>query len=1047
VAAGLWRRLRRPLLIVTPNAEEAERFWEELTFYLPRHAEALYYPAWEVLPFEPLAPSTEISARRIATRDALLRAADPVVVAPYEAAVQRLTPRGTFATTRISVRPGDTIDRDAFGRRLLQLGYVPAAAVEAPGEFSRRGGVIDVFPPSEAEPVRIDLFDREVESIRRFSAETQRSADEIGSAVILPAREVILDGQALVTLKEHLPPPQEREQSDPILEALNIPGLEHYGALLAHSEQTVADYFNEPPVVVVSEFTDVESRARNFAREIHQEKERACLPGLFDPERAYTPFDRWAASLREQDTLYLDAFGLPPDGSESMRTESSSGRSFVMAGRSEEHRESPLAATMGQIKKLQNERAVFLVARTEESADRFTGICREAEIGVRALPPREAADELMTPRTGSPVVTWGGVAEGFHLPGENLLVVSEEDIFGAKFRSRERRPVTQSAFTADFRNLKEGDPVVHIEHGIGLYGGLTRMDAGGETREFLVISYAGGDRVYVPVDAMDAVQRYISSEGGAPAIDKLGGRGWEARKKKAKKALLTMARELLHLYAVRQSTPGYAFAADTPWQTEFEMSFEYEETEDQRRATEEIKADMEGPNPMDRLVCGDVGYGKTEVAMRGAFKAVMDSKQVAVVAPTTILVQQHLATFRQRFADHPVRIEMLSRFVRPVEQKKIIADTAAGKVVILIGTHRLFGRDVTFADLGLVVIDEEQRFGVKHKEALKRLRETVDVLAMTATPIPRTLYFSLSGIRELSQITTPPRDRLAVSNTVTPFNAGVIREAIMREVRRGGQVFFIHNRVASIPGMGAYLQKIVPEVRIGIAHGRMNEKQLEKVMSAFRAGEYDVLLSTTIVESGLDIPNANTMFINRADTFGLAELYQLRGRIGRSRHRAYAYFLVPVEGGLSPVARKRIEVIRDFAHLGAGFQIALYDLEIRGSGSVLGYRQSWHIATIGFELYTRLLRDTIAELRGEPAEAKAETKVTLGLSSFLPEAWIDAMDERLLVYKRLAGAGDPAEVQEIGVELRERFGPAPEPARNLLWAASLRTLPSARPLP
>ncbi|MFC1657602.1 transcription-repair coupling factor, partial [Candidatus Moduliflexota bacterium] len=615
-------------------------------------------------------------------------------------------------------------------------------------------------------------------------------------------------------------------------------------------------------------------------------------------------------------------------------------------------------------------------------------------------------------------------------------VIAEEDIFGAKIRRP--APARKKAFMPDFHLLKAGDFLVHVDHGIGAYGGLTKMPAGDDEADFLVIVYQGGDKVYVPVHAMDAVQRYVSWEGNQPRLDKLGGRMWTATKRKVKKALVTLARDLLQLYAVRQSTEGHPFSPDTPWQTEFEMGFEYTETEDQLQAIVEVKGDMEQPNPMDRLVCGDVGYGKTEVAMRAAFKAVQDSKQVALLAPTTILVQQHLMTFRKRFGPFPVRVEMLSRFVKRGDQKEIAAALATGGVDILIGTHRLLGKDVSFHDLGLVIIDEEQRFGVRHKEALKEMRRTVDVLSLTATPIPRTLYLSVSGIRELSQIATPPENRLAVKNTVSPFDAELIREAVLREIRRGGQIFFIHNRVRTIGGIASYLQRLLPEVRIAVAHGQMNERALEKIVSAFRDGEYDLLLSTTIVESGLDIPNANTMFVNRADAFGLSDLYQLRGRIGRSRHRAYAYFLIPREGSLSGAARKRIEVIRDFAHLGAGFQIALYDLEIRGAGSVLGYRQSGHIANLGFDLYTKLLRETIRELQGEPAAEEHPVKISLSLPTFIPDNYMESINKRLSFYKRIADASSGEDLEAVAGEMRERFGALPGPVHSLLQAARLK---------
>jgi transcription-repair coupling factor (superfamily II helicase) len=1040
LAARLFLRTGSPLLLVTATAAEAQRIHEELTFYLPASETVLHFPAWEVLPFEPLSPSPEISAARISALDELLRAPAPVVVAPLESVLQHLVHPGRFASSGVELKRGDSLAWPRFFRRLSEGGYQRAEQVEGPGEYSRRGGILDFFPPSMPSPVRVELFGEEIESLRLFDPETQRNEGDLESVRILPARELLLDGQALLTLKKHLPPPGEEGAGDPLEDALRIPGLEHYQALLSRSRHTILDYFADPPIMVISEYGDVEARAEEFRKELRQEAERAVLPGLYDPARAYLDFSRWSALLRERPTLYFDSFGLAPPETETVRVDSSGGRSYVLAGRSEGSGESPLESTVRRLKEDQSRACILLVARKEESAARLGELCGEHDLGTRVIPPSEVPATIDSPEPGAPRITFGSVAEGFLLPRENLLVVTEEDIFGAKVRRHVPKPSKKKGFMPDFHLLKPGDFLVHVEHGIGVYGGLERLEAGGEEADFLVLSYEGGDKVYVPPHGMDAVQRYVSWEGNRPRIDKLGGKMWAATKRKAKKALVTLARDLLRLYAIRQSTPGHAFPADTPWQAEFEMGFEYTETEDQIKAAEEIKADMEKPSPMDRLVCGDVGFGKTEVAMRAAFKAVMDSRQVAILAPTTLLVQQHLSTFRKRFGPYPARIEMLSRFATAAQQKKTVADLAAGAVDVVIGTHRLLGKDVRFRDLGLIIIDEEQRFGVRHKEKLKQFRETVDVLSLTATPIPRTLYLSLSGIRELSQISTPPENRLAIRNTVSRFDAELIREAVLREVRRGGQVFFIHNRVQSIGGIGNYLQRLLPEVRIGIAHGQMSEKGLDKVMARFREGEHDLLLCTTIVESGLDISNANTMIINRADAFGLSELYQLRGRIGRSRHRAYAYFLIPPSGALSPAGRKRIEVIRDFAHLGAGFQIAIYDLEIRGAGSVLGYRQSGHIAAVGFEMYTRLLQETIRELQGEPAEAARPTRVSLPFPTYIPDKYLEEINQRLTFYKKIADASSGEELEEVAAELRERYGPLPEPALSLVWGAHLKIL-------
>jgi transcription-repair coupling factor (superfamily II helicase) len=1039
LTAGIRRRTDSPILVVTADSREAERFRDELAFFLPKHTPPLSFPAWEVLPFEPLSPSPEISAERIATLDSLLRSDRPVVVTPIEAALQFLIPGGRFAAAGVRLRRGDTLNWQRFFHTLSVGGYCRAESVESQGEYSRRGGILDFFPPSLASPVRVELFGEEIESLRLFDPETQRSRERLEELTVLPAREIIFDTAIRRSLGDRITESGEGT-ADPVEEAGRIPGLEHYQAILTHSRQTILDYFPSPPLVVVSEYSDLEARAEKFRQELLGAGTRATFPDLFAPEKAYLDFDRWTAGHREHSTVYLDSFGLSPPESETVPVESSSARSFVMSGRGEGSGGSPLETTIRQLRESQERERILLVAHSAEAAGRLTELFAEHELGTRAVDPAGVPDLLENPEPGAPTVSFGSVAEGFRLPEAGLLLVTEEDIFGAKVHRRTPKPSKAGGFLPDFHLLKPGDLIVHVDHGIGVYGGVTRMPAGGEETDFLVITYQGGDKIYVPSHAMGAVQRYVSWEGNKPRIDRLGGKAWTAVKRKAKKALVTLARDLLRLYAIRHSTPGYAFSPDTPWQREFEMGFEYTETEDQLRAIEEVKGDMEQPHPMDRLVCGDVGYGKTEVAMRAAFKAVMDSKQVAVMAPTTILVQQHISTFRARLSSFPVRVEMLSRFVRPAEQKRIVRDLADGKIDVIIGTHRLLGKDVRFRELGLVIIDEEQRFGVRHKEMLKEFRETVDVLSLTATPVPRTLYLSLSGIRELSQISTPPENRLAVKNTVARFDAELVREAVRREMRRGGQVFFIHNRVHSIGGIGVYLQRLLPEARIGIAHGQMSEKALDGVMTRFRGGEIDLLLSTTIVESGLDIPNANTMIVNRADTFGLSELYQLRGRIGRSRHRAYAYFLVRGGGALTPVARRRIEVIRDFSHLGAGFQIALYDLEIRGAGSVLGYRQSGHIAAIGFDLYGRLLRDTIRELQGEPAATERPAKTAFSLPTYIPEEYMENINQRLTFYKKVADANSREELDTVAGEMRERYGILPQSAEHLFGAAGLKLL-------
>ncbi|MHB8837297.1 MAG: transcription-repair coupling factor [Candidatus Methylomirabilia bacterium] len=1042
LAAALHRALHAPVLVITAGNREAERFRDEAAFWLPRTERALLFPAREILPFEPLSPEPGIAAARMATLAALAAGAGrPLVVAPLEAALQYLIPRSKIHLARLDLQRGGTLEWDRFRRHLVQWGFRPVQRVAEPGEFSQRGGIVDLFPPAQPAPVRIELFGDEVDSIHAFDVETQRNTGTLERVVVLPAREVFLDGGVLGALKKHLIAPEGGPaggESWLAQHAAALPGLEHYGAALLHSRQTLLDYFATPPVLLLDEWPDLESRAGKLEEEIAQGLARAALPGLADPQRIFVEFARWRAGIKELGVVQFDLFGLAPDADREFSVETATGRAFLAAGGAAVKREGHLPAAVKTIAAAQGRSAVLVVARTPEDADRIGELCRELGLGTAPLDPAAVPGVLTDPRPGAPLLTWGPPEEGFSWPAAGIAVLTEDDLFGTRVRAHAAEGPPRGTLVPDFALLRPGDLLVHTDYGIGRFGGLVRLPAAQGEGEFLLLLYQDDAKLYVPVGAVDRVQRYIAAEGVRPVLDRLGGRGWVTTKKRAKKAMLGMARELLELAALRQHAPGHAFAADSPWQAEFEMAFEYEPTKDQLRAAEETKADMERPHPMDRLICGDVGYGKTEVAMRAAFKAVMDGKQVALLAPTTVLAQQHFLTFRERFAPWPTRIEVLSRFVTPKEQHRVIKALAQGEVDILIGTHRIVGKDIVFSDLGLLIIDEEQRFGVRHKEALKRMRAHVDVLTLTATPIPRTLHLALSGLRELSLVATPPENRLAIQTTIARFEPGLVADAVRRELARGGQVFFVHNRVKSIFRVAAWLARLVPEARIGVGHGQMAERELSRVMAAFRGGTLDVLVSTSIVESGLDIPNANTMIVSRADAFGLAELYQLRGRIGRSRHRAFAYLLIPGENALSDTARRRIEVLREYSHLGAGFQVALFDLEIRGAGNIVGYEQSGQIAALGFEMYAQLLRDTIRELQGEPIPEERPTQVTISLPTVLPEAYVAEAPQRLGFYKRIAAARTPAALEEAAAELRERFGPLPEPAHNLLRVARLR---------
>jgi transcription-repair coupling factor (superfamily II helicase) len=670
--------------------------------------------------------------------------------------------------------------------------------------------------------------------------------------------------------------------------------------------------------------------------------------------------------------------------------------------------------------------------------ERLADVLREYGLAPEVI--RGAAPEPPEPPGAAPaglLLAPGRLSQGYVLTGHGVQVLTERETFGEHVE-REARPRKVAAFSPDFRDLKVGDLVVHVDHGIGRYAGITRVGEDGSPRDFMLLTYEGGDRLYVPIDRLDLVQRYSGVTGQKARLDRLGGTGWERTKKKVRRAMREMASDLLELYAARRAARGHAFSADGLWHKEFDDAFAYEETSDQEKAIREVKRDMERDAPMDRLICGDVGFGKTEVAMRAAFKAVMDGKQVAVLCPTTVLAFQHLNTFRERFSSWPATIEMISRFRPPRAQKAILKAVAEGKVDVLIGTHRLLSKDVTFRDLGLLVVDEEQRFGVAHKESIKEMKQDVDVLTLTATPIPRTLQMSLAGIRDMSVIETPPENRLSIQTSIVPFREGVIAASVRHELQRGGQVYVVHNRVESIGSMARLIRKLVPEARLAVAHGQMNEGALERTMLSFLGGEFDVLLATTIIENGLDIPRVNTIIVNRADRFGLAQLYQLRGRVGRSDRRAYAYLLVPARSVLTPVARRRLKALQEFSELGSGFRIAAMDLEIRGAGNLLGAEQSGHIAAVGFEMYCRLLEGAVRELKGEPARPEAKTQINLGVDIRIPEEYIPDFNERLVLYKKISSAADDDELARLREQIADLYGALPRQADHLLSLAALR---------
>ncbi|HSL53686.1 MAG TPA: transcription-repair coupling factor, partial [Pyrinomonadaceae bacterium] len=954
------------------------------------------------------------------------------------------------------------------------------------GEFSMRGGIVDVWPPGREAPVRLEFFGDTVDSVREFDPENQLSTAQLKEVEVPPMREFAVTAMDFQLWSEAA---RERWGDERYARSLRdrtafadegeaFAGWEWLIPITADCCSSVFDHLGDV-VLVIDEPSGIEAYLSEFYerlsdryREIDEADDIALTPEeLFltaeelrqlIPARQRVELRTLGRAASETDMdLALEAEAPTVQLGRARRTRQpvflfptvESATEVEWKSQSTLRYHGRIADFAAEVSRAVEEaRTTLFVMPSLGVAERIVEILNEYKIETRLTFTTEASD----PTSWRPViVTVGHLSGGFELPQARLIVHVEGDVFDETASSAERRPAvaerTQktekrkrkskaAAFLSDFRDLKAGDYVVHIDHGVARFGGLQTLDLGPRTGEFMLLYYADEAKLYVPVERLDLVQRYSSAEGHQPQLDRLGGLGWQKTKAKAKRAMRDMADELLRLYAERKLVGGYAFASDTPWQQEFEDGFPFVLTPDQETAIEDVKHDMEEPVPMDRLLCGDVGYGKTEVAMRAAFKSVMEGKQAAILTPTTVLAYQHYDTFRNRFAPFPVKVELLSRFRSSKEQKEVVKKIEAGEVDVIIGTHRILSKDVQFKDLGLVVVDEEQRFGVAHKERLKHLKKKVDVLTLSATPIPRTLNMSLSGMRDMSLIETPPRDRLAIQTQVVQFSESVIKSAIDLELSRGGQVFFIHNRVETIETVAALVKRLVPNARLAVGHGQMNEKDMERVMLDFIDYKYDVLVATTIIENGIDIPRANTIIINRADHYGLSQLYQLRGRVGRSSRRAYAYLLIPGEQELSPIARRRLAAIREFSDLGAGFRIAALDLELRGAGNLLGGEQSGHMEALGFDLYTQMLERTVAEMRGEEVEDETSVTLNLGVDVAIPDDYISDMGQRLRTYKRVSSARDEATLSAIRTETEDRYGRIPESVDRLFAYARLRRL-------
>ena len=1013
--AGLARSVSRPFAVIAPDIDRAEAWRDDLEFLLgPDRVVSL--PPHDVVPWSAQVATGPVRDDRIT---AMLRLGDPdppIAVIPA-VSLYRLAPRPAAVRSRsVTLAPGTEIAPEVLARTLVMAAYRPVGEVGEMGEVSRRGGLLDVFGPGMAYPVRIEFDGDQVASLRTFDISTQRSVAPLERVRLAPAREALFAEDLDERLKplDRGIPASDLEGvriRELVREAVYFEGVDWLAPRLGIPLGSVLEYLPPRTALWVDEPEAVERELEVAEREAEriEPDARARAPHLPGREELFDPPERAIARLggfaRMEPRVTLGASDRDRVISFDARPQPSFGRKLEL-----------LRGELRRLAELGYERVI--VCDNRGQAERLEEILGDGVVSVDV----------------------GAITSGFVLPAARMAVFTDHEIFARYRRRRGRRSGPSRASIRDLMTLEPGQYVVHLDHGIGIYRGLKRITLDGQDTECIQIDYAQSDRLFVPIDQLGMVQRYSAEEGRTPLISRLGGTAWQKTKARARKAIREMAEELLRNYAVRKARGGRAFAPDTPWQRELESSFPYEETPDQLRTVEEVKRDMESPRAMDRLVCGDVGYGKTEVAIRAAFKAVQDGTQVAVLVPTTVLAQQHLVTFTERFADFPVRIDMLSRFRSPREQKEIVEKIRRGDLDIVIGTHRLLSKDVQFKNLGLAVIDEEQRFGVAQKERIRTFVENVDVLTLTATPIPRTLHMSLLGARDMSVMNTPPRGRYPIKTEIVEMNKDVIRDALLREADRGGQSFFVHNRVESIDRIANYLQSIVPQLRYGVGHGQMRDVELERVMLDFLERRTDVLVTTLIIESGLDIPTVNTMLMNRADALGLAQIYQLRGRIGRSHHQAFCYLLVPAGTVLSEDAEKRLRVIAEHEELGAGLTIAMRDLEIRGAGNLLGPEQHGFMVSVGFDLYIRMVDEAVQELQGKAPERRQEPSIASDLPAFIPGEYISDPDEKLDAYRRMAAITTAAELEELGAEFRDRFGPLPAEAEHLFQLKRLRLI-------
>lgn len=1053
-------QLGRKGLFITYNEIQARQFYEDFLFFFGE--QVLLYPAKEILYYDVEAKSNDLIFQRISVLHRLLEGDYRLVVTSVDAISHKIFTKSFFEQSILTFEPGQIVDLDGMIKKMVDMGYERGDVVEGKGQFSVRGGIIDIFSPDCEEPFRIELFDNEVDSIRKFDVISQRSTDKVEKARILPAREILLpeskrdlvagkigddldnyiktleingNSKLVKTLRENIERDMERIKSD-----THFPGIDRYIPYIMSEAGHLSDYLEKDTIIFFDEITKVKQRMDNVLTEHHEICKDLLEKGKIMPSNIgmFYSFEDLIIELEKKDNVNFNSIVQGVSGEENANLEALGQVVDInIPCRQIPPYRGVMDIFLGDLTrwKEKNYRVIILAgarARGEKMRDGLASSNVEAVYmegeNVKALP-------------GKIVITQGSLNSSFEYPSIGLVIISDREIFRSPGKIRRTRKKSKGLKINLFTDLNPGDYVVHQTHGIGQYVGIEKLTVDNITKDYIKIKYQGGDYLYIPTSQLDSVQKYIGSEGKAPRLSKLGGSDWVKTKKKVKESLKELAEQLINLYAKRKSIKGFAFSKDTVWQKQFEELFPYEETEDQVRCVEEIKRDMESDKPMDRLLCGDVGYGKTEVALRAAFKAVMDGKQVAFLVPTTVLAQQHYNNFKERFKDFPITIEMISRFRSKAEQSKILKDLSKGNIDILVGTHRLIQKDIKFKDLGLLIIDEEQRFGVMHKEQLKNISPSIDVLTLTATPIPRTLHMSLIGVRDISILEEPPEERYPVQTYVMEYNEEIIRDAITRELNRGGQVYYLYNRVRSIDIKASQIQALVPEARIVVAHGQMDERKLETIMMDFFEYKYDVLICTTIIESGLDIPNVNTIIIEDADRMGLAQLYQLRGRVGRSNRQAYAYITYKPNKVLGEIAEKRLQAIKEFTEFGSGFKIAMRDLGIRGAGNLLGPEQHGHIESVGYEMYCRLLDEAIKDLKGEQPEKKdEEVTIDINVNAYIDDEYISTELQKIEMYKKIASIENEEDVLDIRDELLDRYGELTEPVENLIQIAYIKSL-------